>query len=465
MRLAAVYPWALLLGFWTRGESAPLLPAAVVLGLVGVPGLLLGWLRRRGWPLAAQQTVALVVGLAAALAATWLEHGRAGIAGALAAPAPSVLALLLGLLLWRRGLLDAQGRVGHEDIARTFAGGVLALAGCLLLAALAGPKSLVLLQGEAVGYLVGFFAVGLTALALARLEEVRARARPGAAALAPGREWLGLVLATVLLLLVGALGLGQLLGFDLIGALLRPLLWPLGLLLTVVLVVVGLPLALLLELLIRVAGWLLPRLGPFAATDLDRQGLFNRLRDRGPTEPIPPELLALAQWLAVGAVVGLALWLVARAVAFHRERRSEDGVEEERDSVWSWALFRAALRDWLAGLRGRLTRRPVVPATPAAVAAEPASPAATTIRQLYRELLRLASVRGAPRRPDATPFEHLPRLQATLGPDEALADLTRAYVRARYGALPPDEADLERLRAWWEHRQPEPGAGDVPARS
>ncbi|HEV8632693.1 MAG TPA: DUF4129 domain-containing protein [Chloroflexota bacterium] len=462
MRLTSVYPWALLLGLWTRGEPTPLLPAAALLALVGLPGLLLAWLRRRGWPLAAVRAATLAAGLAAALAATGLEHGRAGLDGTLAAPAPPVLALVLGLLLWRRGVLDAQARVEHDDLARAFGTGVLVLAGSLLLAAVAGEPSLALLRAEAVGHVVGFFAVGLTALALARLEEMRR----GAAPPAPGREWLGLVLATVLLLLVAALGLAQLLAFDLIGALLRPLLWPLGLLLTALLLVVGLPIALLLELLVRLVRWLLPRLGQLSPVDFGGQRLLDRLRDRSPAEPIPPELLALAQWLAVGAVVALALWLVARAVAFRRERRSEDGVEEERDSVWNWALFAAAVRAWLAGLLARLARRPTDPAPLVVPAEAPAPPAATTIRQLYRELLRLAAARGAPRRPDATPYEHLPRLQAALGPDDVLADATGAYVRARYGPVPPDEDDVERLMAWWERRQREaPGQDDRPAPS
>jgi hypothetical protein len=111
----------------------------------------------------------------------------------------------------------------------------------------------------------------------------------------------------------------------------------------------------------------------------------------------------------------------------------------------------------LAGLRARFARRPAVGAPPPSFAVQPPSPAAATIRQLYRDLLRLAAARGAPRRADATPHEHLPRLQATLGPDDALTDLTGAYARARYGALPPDPDLLERLSAWWEHRRREPG--------
>jgi hypothetical protein len=451
MRLTAFYPWALLLGSWTRGEPSPLLPAASVLGLVGLPALLLGWLRRRGVGLGTARAAVVAAGLAGALAAAWAEHGRAGPATVLDAPAPAVLAFLLGLLLWRHGALDARSRVEHDDIAGAFSAGVLWLSVCLLLAALAGAPSLTLLQSEGTGYLVGFFAVGLTALALARLEEVRALARPGAA-LTPGREWLGLVLATVLLLLAAGLVLAQLLAFDLIGALLRPLLWPLGLLLTALLLVVGLPLALLLDLLVRLLRRLLPGLGA-PSGGLDLQRLLDRLRERGAAEPIPPELLALGQWLAIGAVVALALWLIARAVVSRRERRSEDGVEEERDSVWSWALLRAALRDWLERLRSRLAR----PSTTAAVSAVPpavaAPPAATTIRQLYRELLRLAAERGAPRRPDATPYEHLPRLQAALGPDDALTDATGAYVRARYGPSAPEDDEVERLREWWQRRR------------
>ena len=457
MELGITYPWSLVVGLWVTGEPRPLLGAGSILLLVGGAQLLAGRLSASSstpghgghsghLPPRTAPSRALVVaaGLTLVLAAAWLEHGPPTLA-----LTPTTLALLLGVHLWRRGLLHAQGSATRDRVEASLAGGTLALAACLVLSAADGARSLSVLQSGGAAYVVGFFGVGLTALAFARLREVRRKA--GAEAPGEGtRGWLGLVGAVVLALLLVAILAGQLLSFDLAAAVLAPVVWLLSTVLFVVFLVLGVPLMFALEALF---GWLRQYLRALPPFTLDPFGLsrLDDLRVRRASQPPPEELYLIAQWLAVGLVVALAAFLIARALLWRASAKEVDEVPEERDSVWSWAILFDAARAWLATLRQRFARRgPALAEAGGGAVARAEHASATTLRQLYRDVLALAALRGAPRPAEATPYEQLPRLQSALGPDDALADVTRAYVRARYGDHPPAEADLDALRRWWE---------------
>jgi hypothetical protein len=449
MELGFTYPWSLLVGFWIEGEPRPVLSAWSILGLVGGAHLVASRLAGSGLPPRLARSVAVALGLALALAAASFEHGPP-------TPdlTPTTLAFLLGVHLWRRGLLHAQPPTGREAVERSLGAGTLSLAACLVLAAAAGARSLAVLQEGAAAYVVGFYGVGLSALAFARLREVRRQAG-GEAGGEGTRGWLGFVGATVIGLLVVAVLGGQALSFDLAAAVLRPIAWALSTVLFIIFLVLGLPLMIALEVLL---GWLRQYLGALPSLRMDPLGNsdLDELRRRGPGQPPPEELLLIMQWLTVGLVVALAALLIARALLWRAAARRDEEVPEDRDSVWSWALVVDAVRAWLAGLRRRLAGRPATPARAAArgAGAEPA--VATTVRQLYREVLALAAQRGAPRPPAATPYEQLPRLQSALGPDEALAEVTRAYVRVRYGEHRPADAELDALRGEWDRLRQAP---------
>ena len=48
-----------------------------------------------------------------------------------------------------------------------------------------------------------------------------------------------------------------------------------------------------------------------------------------------------------------------------------------------------------------------------------------------------------------TPLELVPRINRTIGGDMP-GEITRVFDDARYGALPPSEEELRRLRDEWE---------------
>jgi hypothetical protein len=171
---------------------------------------------------------------------------------------------------------------------------------------------------------------------------------------------------------------------------------------------------------------------------LNLQTQFPRSPGRAVTLPsLPPQLLAALGLLAV-------LALVAGLGRLRARRALDEGVEEERETVWSWSGW---WRSLLSGLRARFRRRASISGspTPAAAARPPDS-----IRALYRAVLRWSRAHGRPRLLFETPSEFEPALRERL-PGQLGEHLTAAYTRSRYADAPPSEAEVdELLQAWNE---------------
>lgn len=449
-----LYPWSLLLGYWFAPTGrAPLLSTPSVAALA-----LLGWAAMRGarrlsWPLPRLRLLVVGSGVVAAGTAALLEHGaETGLAAG-----------FFGLFLWWRAVRRGQDALGPDQIEDTFKLGLAGLVGFLAVASATEGGRYLALQAAVAAYVLGFFFVGLVSLALARLAAQRdqSRARHGSAP-AYNRQWLGTLVAVVVGLLLVAVLVAQIVTVDLIGALWRPIGALLSDILYVLILTIAIPLALLLELLVNLARSLMGR--PQPLVQQQPNGLMELTWRIARREPfvLPPEVERAANVLAILLVAAAALVLLARAVRWWRERERDDEVEEERDSVWSWSSARAALIAWLRGLRARLRRRERPTDGGAAGSATPAlgagSPSAATVRQIYGRALALAASLGHKRAAWATPYEHLPGLQAGLDPDEDVSCITDAYVRARYGASPPPEDDVRRVRESWARVEAASGA-------
>jgi hypothetical protein len=78
--------------------------------------------------------------------------------------------------------------------------------------------------------------------------------------------------------------------------------------------------------------------------------------------------------------------------------------------------------------------------------------AAERIRRIYAQLMILSAKLGVERPVAITPLEFLPQLQQ-LFPDEVvgLTTITHAYVQIRYGELPENEQEVNKVLAAWEN--------------
>lgn len=443
-------PLALLAGLvtaWEAPDHAAMLAPVPLFVAVLLSFALTRLLQRRGLG-ERHGRIALVV--SAALAAPLLYV----ISGALDPASPRGLgpalipALVVLLYAWARGTVLAREDMTFDTIYAAFRQGLIVLFVALVLAVNSGGETAQRLVADGWGRVVLFFLAGLCALSLARVEEERRRGvAPGEAPPVRG-EWVLTLLGVAL-----AVGLfGVLLSYFVSPAAAALALAPLGRL-EDLLVWALTPLFLLLSLLIDP---LIALLRP----------LFQHRRqiNTGPTGTTPSNttlyhFFTHAQTAAIGRalllVVGLIVACAVLWYAFYYRQRgaSEADGDEERESLWSWALFVAGLRAALRRLWARLFGRPGTPAP----AANPLVEATSTpsIRAVYRRLLARMSALGLPRRRDETPHEYLARLRVTVPEGERdAALLTGLYTHARYGPEAPRPDEVAAAGEMWTRLEP-----------
>lgn len=458
-----VHGWALLVATWLGSPAGqPLLSFASILGLLvasqAATGYALASVRSAG----RERGALALLGLAAALVAVWLDHYR-GVA--LTDPAwlialgrtladsshtlsPVVAALAVGLALWWRGIIHGRGTIDSSQVERSFRRGVVALVVLLLSVAAAGGATYDALRSVMGRDVLGFFFAGLVTLSLARLEAVRAQERArGGATPAFSRQWLGAMTGVVVLILGLTLALGQIVAVDLVAGIVRPALSALASGLATVVFYLMLPFAVVLFFLIQLVFQLLRRPAP-PAMERGPQGAMRDIVEQVGDGTDPLGLPSWVWWVVVALVALIALRLIALA-AVRRPTVVEDAdVVEERESVATWRDVLRMLLAWLMGFWQRPAVPPLDPAVaPRRLAAATPDPAMTvSIREAYRQVLRLAAGRGIRRNPAATVTEHLPNLRAALDPDDDLVAMTDLYGRARYGPDSPTADDAANAR-------------------
>lgn len=348
---------------------------------------------------------------------------------------PALVVFAYNLFLWWRvSIATGQGSSFYTIGLNFRLGMLIAIIGCALLALLDGAT------GDAIFYLLTFFAFGLTASALSRLDDKAWIADGRTGALLPWGRFAQLI-ASVLVTLLGA---------TLVGLLLSPQAWGVYLRALSPVFSIFAPAG---RALLAFLGWLLIPVG------MGMEWLVNYLRGLISTQPgepenIPdpmanaPDLLFSSLMnespvlrytlIAVGVLLALGLiWLFfVRTVAALRPDEQEETLPDE-EIVEQSEKNRRGLRN-LFGLARRfgLGRQLL---------------AAISVQNLYANLTRLARRRGYPRPPATPPDRYLPTLnRAFPGQEPALARLTDAYMRVHYGEAPATSHELAQLRADYE---------------
>lgn len=146
----------------------------------------------------------------------------------------------------------------------------------------------------------------------------------------------------------------------------------------------------------------------------------------------------------------LRLWLKRKHLPRKAARR------DRRESIWSWDLFWAQLRQVLRHLFSHLGRRTQRKGGQdvekrSALAADLGLPStARDVREIYRLLLAWCTTHGYPRLENETPHEFERRLVLQFpGAQAHLTIITGAYVASRYGAASHGEQEVTRLQSEW----------------
>ena len=340
----------------------------------------------------------------------------------------SVALLVAGasVYLWWRATQVASRRLDIVGTALRFRIGVLIVIALLVASAFA--RSL-----DFTPLVFLYFTLGLLAIALARIEDVGTA--EGGSAAPFGRGWL-MILSGALAAAGAAAWLMARLMPPVLSALYRllsPLLDPL----LDLLLLLALAVAYLVQWLVVLASRVLPsRNAPLPTPAPRPTPSFDRLREL-PATVVNPMLLLLIKAGLILLFAAFVFWLISRA--YQQRRAASAGREAKRESILSLAAVSEDLAAWL---RGRLNRVRAMIRRPARSAA--------TIREMYASLLDLAAERGFPRPADDTPYEYLDTLRSALpGHSAEVSLLTQAYVRARYGELPADNAEWRAVHDAW----------------
>ncbi len=345
------------------------------------------------------------------------------------------VAWLAGFVLLALGVWLALGEVSSQAAAGWFLGGFaafLGLLGLLLFARVPAFEP----DRQGLGLLLAIYLLaGLSWLGLIRQQEMEEHAFRRAANQLNG-TWL-MLLSGISAGMIGAVALVSFAGGDILVGILRAVAAVIGLIWQAATYVA--------------ANWLGPALVWLFGLLHFRQGqeAGGRLLGRRPLVNPDATILAwLQRHLPVPVLLALVFSMLIALVAIWlagRYRGRISGDDEERSSVWSWALFWSQLRQMLRGIRRSFGGRPI-----AASPAEPQPPlVASSIRQLYRAVLRWCTEHERPRAPAATPLEFEPALDEEVGSDLS-RDLTSAYVLARYAEANLASDQIRELRERWE---------------
>ena len=351
--------------------------------------------------------------------------------------------IMLLIYLWARAIHLANRSLSTEQVGFSFRSGVVILIAVIILVQ-------VFTALDASGFVIAYFFFALVAVALARVEEVSRL--PNSTRVPFGSFWIGSTVGAVAVLVLVGTAVALFLtggGLEWILRLLTPLLG----IVQIVVVAVGTLLVMLIEWIL---GLFSLDLGELGAQLREALSQFELALEPPPTLP-PPEgegqaWPIITRALQVLVTVVLPLAIVSAILAFTwrrmRQRSSEEGSEESRESLLSSGLVASSLQGFfqdglqrlgeLAGLVRRFG-----PGTQFL--------AAVSIRRIYGNMVQMATEAGYPRDKTQTPYEYLATLhQAFPDSEEEFSIITEAYVDAHYGEVPDSREELQRVRDCWE---------------
>lgn len=366
---------------------------------------------------------------------------------------PELALILINLFLWWRVVMASGRELTFFQVGMSFRlGMLLALVGNGLLVALGNRSASIAIQ-----YFWIFFAYGLIAVGLARIDEKSIVGEHSTGTVLPWSRF-----AQLLLAVFGVLGGGALLARIYTPQNLRTFLgWfsPLWDLLGFIAFRIAL---LFVWLLAPVMNWIVNVL---------RRMLENmeipEQETQGPVEFGPmtqDEFFSLAdalrEWTMLRYCLVTFIVVVALALIFLLYVRTQNrsiAAEEEEAEPGEVSLGGDALRRGWDRLRemANLLRR---------FGLSEQLLDAISVQNMYANLGRIARQRGYPRQPNQPPDEYLPALiRAFPTEPDALSQLTNAYMRVHYGDQPIEGDELTRLRADYERVRTSPGAADEAA--
>jgi len=470
MEAFCVYPWLVWLGKWQGLVwQRPPLNLASLIFLLGFSFLVTRYFIGRKWHLRLIQLSIILCGLLSIFIVVRLEYGAGFelfsrqwfiytaqvLVGFFVRPHPIALAIIVGLILWWRGIRRGRSPLHFSGVYHSFLGGIAALVLLFIFWRISLEAGSVEDLASISPYVAAFFFFGLAALALLNLNAIQQRMLSGGGRRLLNYRWLLIlfgVVASIVLVGIGVASifstefvafLGNLIGstFKLMGQVLYYLLIPLGY---------------MAEGLLYVAQFLINLFRseePVGEQEIP-ESARPELPTRGEPSTFPDVAVEAIKWTLFAIAAAVVIFLLARAIFRYRASRAGADVDEIHESLWSWGGFKADLNLFFSMLRQRFSRKKKEISLESAVPdwyTEDDFQGVLSIREIYKHLLWKASGFGIARRHSETPYEYASRLgKAVPEGSTQLGELTSLYVDARYGDLKTEDKQVGYANRLWK---------------
>jgi heme/copper-type cytochrome/quinol oxidase subunit 2 len=369
---------------------------------------------------------------------------------------PFVFAIIAGLYFWWRGISLGRSHLYFNDIYFAF---LIQLITLVLLIILWGSsfknEPLKNITSDIGIYIAGFFFFGLLALALSNLKIIQEKIRKkGESSKNFGRRWLTIILSVVGSIIVLGIGFASIFSAQFISSLGRFMDFISGAFSTLVdflMLVIGF----LVEWIYYVVEFLINLVkrgklpDPPEKIDLgkpdDKQNIVHK--------SLSPQVILIIKLVVLTLIVFGVIYLISKAIRRRRANQTDDDLDEEHESLWSWAGFKADLMVFFKALFGWFKRktRPAPADVSLQWQAEEDIKRRLSIREIYQHLLWQGGRLKIPREEHETPSEYAERL-GRYAPDgkEPLNEITDLYINVRYGEFQTEEKKTDEANSIWE---------------
>jgi len=363
-------------------------------------------------------------------------------------PSTSVVALAVLIYLWWRGINLAQKTSYFRDIYKSFLLGLVALIVLIILWQISSGSEGIEAPGTNVGFIViAYFFFGLVAITLSHLYVMRSSMPREEAALTSVRRWLPMILGVIGGMVVVVFGAASIFSEDFFNSVGR-IVGTISSALSTAVVFVLDKLNFIFEAIFNVILWIVNFLRTEPLQPPEQTGNVTDPRNQELlTGDIPPMVEDIIKWVVIALIIGVILFILARAISRFSRRREREGIEEIHESLFSWKGLKDDLKLFfdMMGNKFRRKRPTTLPGF------RPGDDAARlNIREIYQNLQWEGSRSGMARRKHETASEYARRLSRMM-PDSSgsLEQLSNVYGEVRYGEIVPEENRVDDANIVW----------------
>lgn len=457
-----VSPWLKWLGMWPAfRESRPVLSLGSVVLVLAVSLLVTRITIQRQWRTWVIQCaiiggglliMLLVLGYEYAdgytfLSGGWFVHTAKVLGESLKNPGTIVAALPVMVYLCWRGIVLGQSTSYFKDIYRTFLLGMVALIALIVIWQISSASGTIEKPGSDLGVnVIAFFFFGLISIAVSHLYLMRSTMPREEAALTSVWRWLPIMLGVIGGVVLVGFGIASALSpefFDSVGHGAGVFFGFLGKILNYLMV----PFNYLADGIMWLLRWFLNLLRGSGQVLQNASGNVTQpFQNVATTKELPLWATQTIKWLVITIIIGLVIFILARAVSRFRARHAREEIEELRESLFSWKALRDDLKEMFGNMR---FRRKEAAALKYNYDENPNR--RLEIREIYRHLQWEAGKSGMARRRHETTEEYAGRLGRFVpegnGPLHSLTDM---YENVRYGENTVPDTQIDSANSLWQ---------------